>query len=135
MAMNGTDLLILANVGTEETPSYAVVGCQRGATIDETNAEIDVSCKSSRKMRVLPGRYGSKISLDGLYVPDDAAFQALRTALRDGAMILMAREEFGVVLETANCIVTALPQTFPDQDAATISASFTVDDGWTEVGS
>jgi len=135
MAMNGTDLLILANTGTPSVPVYSVVGCQRGATIDENNAEIDVSCKTSRNKRILAGRYSSTISLDGLYIPNDAAFLALKTALRDGDLILVAREEFGVVVETAYCLVTALPQSFPDQAEATITASFTVDDGWTEVGS
>ncbi|MCB9135157.1 MAG: hypothetical protein H6636_07010 [Anaerolineales bacterium] len=135
MSMNGSNLLILANVGTPEVPAYQVVGCQRGATIDEQTAEIDASCKSSRNKRVLPGRYSSTIALDGLYVPNDAAFQALRDANRNGELLLIAREEFGEVLETANCLVTAMPQAFPDQDVATISVSLTVDDGWTVVGS
>lgn len=127
MAMNGTDLLILANIGTPETPSYMAVGCQRDATIDRQNAVIDVSCKSSRAQRVLAGRYSATISLDALYIPDDQAWQALNAAMLSGENILMAREEKGVVTETFPAVVTGLSESYPDQGEATISATFTVD--------
>lgn len=135
MAMNGTDLLILANVGTPESPSYAVVGCQRDATIDEASATIDVSCKTQREQKVLAGRYSSTISLDALYVPDDAAYLALRSANRDGELILVAREESDVVTETATAKIDSISESFPDQGEATISISMTLDGAWTAVGS
>ena len=100
MAMNGTDLLVLVNTGTPGTPVYEAVGCQRDATLDEATATIDVSCKESRAQRVLPGRYSGTVSLDALYVPTDAAYLALRDANRNGDMILIAREEYGVAIET-----------------------------------
>jgi len=49
MAMNGTDVLIWIDGN--------MVGSQRDVTIDEATAEIDVSSKDQREMRVLPGRY------------------------------------------------------------------------------
>lgn len=128
MAMNGSDLLILANIGTPEVPSYMVVGCQRDATIDEASGTIDVSCKESRAQRVLPGRFSQTISLDALYIPDDEAFMALKAANRAGDMILIARQEQGVVVETMNAKIDSLSESFPDQGEATVSASFTVDD-------
>lgn len=127
MAMNGSDLLILVNIGTPESPSYMAVGCQRDATIDEASATIDVSCKDSRAQRVLPGRYSATISLDALYIPDDQAYQALKDANRNGDLILIAREELGVVTETFPAKVDSLSQAFPDQGEATVAASFTVD--------
>lgn len=127
MAMNGTDLLILANIGTPESPSYMAVGCQRDATIEEATATIDVSCKDSRAQRVLPGRYSATISLDALYIPDDQAYQALKDAMRNGDLILIAREEAGTVTETFPALVGSLSQAFPDQGEATVAASFTVD--------
>lgn len=128
MAMNGTDLLILANVGTAETPSYMVVGCQRDATIEEASGTIDVSCKESRAQRVLAGRYSGTLSLDALYIPDDEAYLALRTANRAGDLILIARQEFGVVTETFEAKIDSLSQSFPDQGEATVAASFTIND-------
>ena len=135
MSMNGTALLLLANTGTPGTPTYEVVGSQRDATIDEADAGVDVSSKESRAARVLPGRYSSKVSMDELYVPTDAAYLALRSALRDGELILVAREEAGVVTETANVKIDSLSGKFPDQGEAAVSISMTVDGFWTEVGS
>lgn len=135
MAQNGTDVLLLANTGTPSVPVYEVVGSQRDATFDEATAEIDVSSKDSRAMRVLPGRYSANVSLDALYVPTDAAYQALQSAMRDGALILIAKQDDGVVTETANALVTALSEADPDQAEATVSISLTIDGFWTEVGS
>jgi predicted secreted protein len=135
MSKNGSDLLILVNTGTPETPTYSVVGCQRNATIDKTSAEIDVSCKDSRNFRGLPGRYKTTLTLDALYVPTNAAYQALNTANDNGDLILIARQESDVVTQTASAFVTSMSESFPDQDAAVISLSLTIDGAWDEVGS
>lgn len=135
MGENGTDFLLLANTGTPSVPTYEVVGCQRDGSVDENNATIDVSCKTSRAQRVLPGRYSSSISLDALYVPSNAAYDALKTALRDGELILVAREWQGVVEETANANVDSLSESYPDQGEAVVSIGLTVDGEWTVVGS
>lgn len=135
MAMNGTDVLLLANTGTPSVPAYTAVGSQRDATIEESNETIDVSSKDSRNQRILPGRYSSTLSLDALYVPDDDAYLALKTAQRAGELILVAKEVDGTVTETANANIDTISESFPDQGEATISISMTIDDGWTEVGS
>jgi TP901-1 family phage major tail protein len=133
--MNGTDILILVNVGTPAAPAYLAAGSQRDGGVEETTATIDVSSKDSRNQRVLPGRYASTISLDSLYIPDDSTYQALQNAMRNGEMILVAKEVSGVVIETANAVIASMSEAYPDQDAATISFAFTIDDGWTVVGS
>jgi len=135
MAMNGTDVLLLANVGTPTVPIYQTVGSQRDVTFEEATEEIDVSSKDSRAKRVLPGRYSSSLSLDALYVPTNADYQALKDAMRNGDLILVARQEDNVTLETADALITALSEAFPDQGEATISVSLTVDGFWTELTS
>jgi TP901-1 family phage major tail protein len=135
MSKNGTDLIILVNTGTDLVPVYEAVGCQRDATIDQSTAAIDVSCKDSRAQRVLPGRYSGALSLDALYVPTGAAYQALNDAMRDGNLILIGRQDEGVVTETVPALIESMSETFPDQDAATISISMTIDGFWTVVGS
>lgn len=135
MGENGTSFLLLANTGTPETPTYEVVGCQRDGSVEENNATIDVSCKDSRAQRVLPGRYSSGVSLDALYVPSDAAYGALKSALRDGELILVARQWDGTVEETANANVDSLSESYPDQGEATVSIGLTVDGEWEAVGS
>lgn len=135
MAKSGTDILLLVNTGTPAVPVYEVVGSQRDATFDEATEEIDVSSKDSRAKRVLPGRYSANVSLDALYVPTNADYQALRDAMRNGELILIARQEDGAVTETADALITSLSESFPDQAEATISISLTVDGFWAEVGS
>lgn len=126
MAMNGTDVLILID--------GVAVGSQRNATINETTAEIDVSSKDAREMRVLAGRYGSTISLDGLYVPTNAAYLSLQSAMRNGTFVTVRVSEDAVEVEEAEAIVTALNRAAPDQDAATVSITLRIDGAWTAVG-
>lgn len=135
MAMNGTDLLILVNIGTIQTPIYQAVGCQRDCTIEETSETIDVSCKDSRAQRVLSGRYASTISLDSLYIPNDSSYLALRTANRAGDLIKVVREEAGVSMEMVDAKIDSMSEAFPDQGEATISMAFTVDGFWQPIGS
>jgi len=135
MAMNGTDVLLLVNTGTELVPSYEAVGSQRDVSFEETTEEIDVSSKDSRAKRVLPGRYGASITLDALYVPTGTAFTALQDAMRDGELILVAKEVDNVTVETASALITSMSEAMPDQAEATISISLTIDGTWTVVGS
>ena len=135
MAMNGTDVLLLVNTGTEALPVYEAVGSQRDVTFEEATAAIDVSSKDGRAARVLPGRYSSSLSLDALYVPTNDDYDALKDAMRDGEMILVAKEVDGTTTETATALITTMSEAFPDQGEATISISMTIDGEWTEVGS
>jgi len=123
MSMNGTDILIWIDGDA--------VGSQRDVTLEETTAEIDVSSKDQREMRVLPGRYGATISLDALYVPTGAAYQALQAAMRAGDFVEVVVIEEGVVLESADAIVTSLGRAGPDQGEATVSCSLRIDGAWT----
>jgi len=122
MAMNGTDILIYIDGD--------LVGSQRDCSWEETTEEIDVSSKDSRAMAVLPGRYGCTISLDALYVPDDTAYLALQTAMRDGTEVEVWRVEDSVVEESADAIVTSLARSAPDQGEATVSCSLRIDGEW-----
>ncbi len=122
--MNGTDILILID--------GVAVGSQRDCSFEETNDKIDMSSKDGRARRVDAGRYGATLSLDALYVPSDAAYQALKTAMRAGTKVTVNRSELGGVTESAQAIVTSLSGEAPDQDAATISIDLTIDGEWTE---
>ena len=135
MAMNGTDVLLLVNTGTEALPVYEVVGSQRDVTFDQANDEIDFSAKDSRAKRVGYGRYSTALSLDALYVPTHASYEALQAACRDGEMILVAKQVQGVTIETADAMVASMSESFPDQGEATISIAMTIDGFWDEVGS
>lgn len=132
--MNGASVLLLVNTGTDESPTYTAVGSQRGMTREETVDEIDTSSKDTGSRRVVGGRYGSTLSLDAVYVPDDTAYLALKTAFRAKELILVRIEEEDVETEEADCLITGMSSDYPDNDVATISVDLTVDGDWSEVG-
>ena len=106
------------------------VGSQTGCSFSETTAEIDVSNKDSRTTKLLAGRYSAKVTLDAMYVPSDAAFAALKTAMRAGTSVTLARYYSGSSVESATAIVTEMSQSFPDQEGGTCSASFSISGSW-----
>lgn len=135
MAMNGTDVLLLVNIGTELVPDFVAVGSQRGMTRVENVAEIDISSKDEAAKRILGGRYSSTMTLDGLYVPDDEAMLTLKSAVRNRELILVRMSEEGDEVEEASALVTSKSESWPDQGEATISISLSIDGEWTTVGS
>jgi predicted secreted protein len=120
--MNGTDVLIWVDGN--------MVGSQRDVTFKEATAEIDVSSKDQREMRVLPGRYDSSLSLEALYVPTNTAYLALQGAMRAATFVEVVVLEDNVVTESADAIVTSLSRAAPDQDAATVSIGLRIDGAW-----
>ncbi len=134
--MNGSDVLLLVNTGTNLSPEYEVVASQRGVTFERNNAEIDFSSKTGgREMIVEAGRYDATVTLDGLYVPTDEAYQALDAACEAGTLIKIRRQEEGTATREADALITQMSEAFPDQDAATISVSLRISGPWSEVGS
>jgi len=135
VAISGTDILLLVNTGTEDAPVYEEVGGQRGATYGETTDEIDASSKDSEAFRVLAGRKKSIITLDALYIPDDACYVILRAAMRAREFILVRRSENGADVEEAQAIITNLSRNAPDNEVASLTVGLTIDGDWEEVGS
>ena len=129
--MNGTDVIVKVNTGTVGVPVWTAVGKQQGLKISEKVGSIDQSGKEDQKRRVIGGRYEASITLDALYVPDDVAYQALKTAFRAGTLVQLETVEAGTAKETCSAVCTGIDSDFPDQGSATISASFDVDGDWT----
>ena len=131
MAINGSDVLLKVNTNTSASPVWVAVGSQREASFEDTTEEIDISTKDGgREKLLMAGRYSSSVSLDSLYVPTDTAFVALKDAMRDGDLVMIQRTQSGSVVEAASAIVTSMSESYPDQDAATISISLTIDGEW-----
>jgi len=120
------DILLAIDDGS----GLEIIGSQRGATFTENTEEIDVSSKDSRNKRVLSGRYSASVSGEALYVPDDAAYLMLQSAMRNGTTVIVIREEEDVYLESADAIITSLGTEAPDQDAVTVSFDLVLDGAW-----
>lgn len=131
MALNGADVLLYANTGTPGVPIWTVVAGQRDVTIGEDTAVVDGSSKDQRQARVQAGRYSSTISLDGLYVPTDAAWLALKSNKRAGTLIKVRIKEVGVDKEEGNFLITSMERNHPDQEESTVSMDMQLDGSYT----
>lgn len=121
--MNGADVLIYID-GT-------LVGSQRDVEFKESNEEIDYSSKDSRAFEGGPGRYKATASFEALYVPTNAAYIALKAAMRNGTYVDVVRQEEGADLEEAEAFITSLSEKAPDQDAVTVSCDIVINGEWT----
>lgn len=131
MAMNGADVLLLVNTGTDAAPTWTAVGSQRNVTFTEERDMIDVSTKESPNRRVIPGRYSATVELESLYVPDDNALTLLRTAIRQGTKVQVMRQEASNNVEKAYGYISNREEEMPDQAECTVSVTVEIDDGWT----
>ena len=130
--MNGSDVLVQVETPAD-SGNYVTVGSQRGATFGETTNPIDMSSKESRLGFFNPGRWGSTISFEYMYIATASGYLRLKAASRDGEYVRLRRRERGVNIETAQCVVTSISEAAPDQDAVVVSADFQLNGGWTAV--
>ena len=129
--MNGTDVIIKVNTGTDAAPTWVAVAKQQGAKLSEKVGFVEESSKDARERAGSAGRYEGTLSLDALYVPSDTAFTYLKTSFRAGTKVQVEIEEAGTPTEKASAVITQMDTEWPDQDAATISATFEIDGAWT----
>ncbi len=127
--VNGKDVLVLVE-NPDNSGIYQVIASQRGVDFGETTGPIDISSKERREGVFLPGRYGSTITFDHLYIPNASGYNRLKNAMRNGEYVRIMRTEFGTNTEKARAVITALNGSFPDNEAAVISADFTVSGAW-----
>lgn len=128
--INGADVTVYVNTGTPGSPIWTLVGSQRNVTFQNRTGIIDRSSKESADRRILGGRREYSVTLDALFIPGATALAALRTAQRTGALAQLRRVYAGSPVEKADAIVADMPETFPDQDAATVSVTFEIDGAW-----
>ena len=133
MEMNGSDVLVLVNTGTDIEPEWTPVGGQRNATVDESVDVIDISSKEQRARRILPGRYSSTLSLDALYVPDNEGYLLLKQAMKNGDPIVVMLKRVNQNFRSATGYITGLSSDYPDQGEATVSITIDIDGEWTDV--
>jgi hypothetical protein len=128
--LNGVDVIVQVQEPAG-TGSFITVGSQRGVTFNEATNGIDISSKERREGIYLPGRYTTTITLEALYIPAASGYAKLKTAMRTGTYVRLKKRQLGADYEYADCVCTGLSESFPDQDAATVSADFQVSGAWT----
>jgi len=132
--MNGSDVLILVNTGTDAVPIYQAVASQRDLTVEGSADEIDTSNKTSgRFAEFIPGRVSSTISFESMYVPNDGSYAVLRQSMEFGLFLKIRREYAGEAEREADAFVTSLSESFPDQEPGIVSATMRITGPWRAV--
>jgi len=92
-----------------EGETWKAVGGQRNATINEETDTIETTAKDSPSLakEYEYGPSGWSISCDGVYVPDDAAYQALKTAQRARAKVKVRIKEGTAYTEEGDALITS----------------------------
>lgn len=126
----GQDVLIYVNTGTEASPTWETIGGQRGADIARTAATIDASSKDSADAQLIAGRKESSVSIDALFIPTNQAYQKLLSAYDSQTNVLVRKSNLGNFVEEAECFITDLSESHPDNDVATVSIELLVNGGW-----
>jgi TP901-1 family phage major tail protein len=129
----GKDIVLKVNTGTDTSPSWTAVGAQRGFTLEDTNEPFDNTSKDSTAREYEYGWDDGTISLDGVYIPDDAGLQELKTAKKNKAKIKVEIHENGVAAEEAMALITSRSIEGPHDDMGTYSFELQVSGGFTDL--
>lgn len=86
----GIDVLLSVNTGTDQSPTWTVVGGQSGAKLTREASQIDVSAKTDGGNgygSAIPGLKQWEIELEGFEVLNDTAFNLLETKFESRELI------------------------------------------------
>lgn len=92
---------------------------------------IDTSAKGDTVRTNTPGKVQITGNVSGLYVHTDAAQQRLITAMETGIQLTIRYYRSGSLYKYGTCQLTSLNLSWADNEAASYSASFTLDGAMT----
>jgi len=123
-AVTGVTFLIQVNTGTETSPTWTAVGGQRGATLNRSVDEADVTSKGSLGWHEgIPTIKTWSIDFDGLVVEDDAAYKLLEAAYMDGEILQVEVVTPAGNKYSGNAFLTDFSIDAPYDDAMTYSGT------------
>lgn len=131
--IDGAAVLVLVNLGDDVTPNWMPVAEQTNLSTESTRNLIEASSKDSDHTKWIYGKQDDTVSLEALYVPNDAAFKALGDAMKNKKTVVLRRTENGTDIEEATALVSTISKEWPDNDASTVSVEFQLDEPWTPI--
>lgn len=131
--IDGAAVLVLVNLGDDVTPNWTPVAEQTNLSTESTRNLIEASSKDSDHTKWIYGKQDDTVSLEALYVPNDAAFKALEDAQKNKEPVVLRRTENGTDIEEATALVSTISKEWPDNDASTVSVEFQLDEPWTPI--
>lgn len=133
--IDGASVLLMVNMGDDETPNWTAVAEQTGLSTENSRNLIEASSKDSDHTKWIYGKQDGTVTLESLYVPNDAAFKAIEEAMNNKEVVILRRTENGEDIEEATALVSTISKEWPDNDASTCSAEFQLDEPWTPISS
>lgn len=130
MAMDGKNILVLAESAPD---TFAAVAEQTGLSWESTTNMIEASSKDDGHTKWIAGKKDDTLSLEAAYVPGDDAYKSLKAAQANGELVVLRRSESGLEVEEAAAYVTSISGDAPDNDRATVSIEFQLNESWTEI--
>lgn len=118
--VDGVDFLLYINTGTEASPSWAVLGGQRGATFKRQADEIDASSKTSQGWKdTIPGLRSWGIEADALVLEDDEAYEKLDECYMNRSPVQVRYSRKDGSKWEGKATITDLSEDTPHDDVAT----------------
>lgn len=133
MSMDGAQVLLMVNAGSEASPNFVEVGEQTNLSRETTRNLIEVTSKQDDHQRWIYGKQGDTVSLESLYIANDSGLQQLRDAQKNKNKILLRRKEAGSEVEEATALIETISDEWPDNDSSTVSVDMTLDSEWSAV--
>jgi TP901-1 family phage major tail protein len=129
--VRGVDILVMIDMDqTIATPTgvpdWEAVGGQQNATFSDEVEAVDTTTKDNNDggYDYDYGLYGWTVSCDGLYVKNNAAYTALKTAMRTRKKVKIRIQEEGQPVEEGTALVISRELEAGYEENATYSVEF-----------
>lgn len=125
-AVSGVDFIVQVNTGTDAAPVWTPVGGQRGATLNMSTDEIDVTSKDSNNWHEgLPSIRNWSLDFDALLIQGDAGLTALENAFMGQTQVQVRLATPSGSTYTGKATLTDFSYEAPYDGEATASGSLT----------
>ena len=133
MSIDGSDVLLMVDVGTDTESDFVAVAAQQDLTISESRDIREVTSKLDDHKKKEYGEMDTTASLESLFVVDDSGEELLRSAVQDATKVTIRIQESDVEIEEGTVLVSSLERNFPRNDNSTFSAELEFDGPLTTV--
>jgi len=138
---NGANFIAAVNQGTNASPDWQPIGEQTSMSHEASREEIDGSYKTNDHTVTIYGRKSDSLSLESMMPVEGttarATYSTLVNALENkNELVIRKQEELpdGTVSEEdASAKITSISNQMPDNDNASFSAEFTLQEAFTAV--
>lgn len=121
MARSGNVTLIYANTGTPAVPVWVAVAQQQGLEVTRGRNSRQVGHKDSSQDITVLGTKTKSYAFTGLFVPNQAALDTLRTAYESGTPIQVRMRDSGTDIEEMLAYITQFNESKPHDGDDTYS--------------